>query len=160
MHGIASKTKPVSEAKGFLLGHFFRSTQRKMKSKTHLTEPQGKLENWLDAECAALEQSGLRRHLRTVMSAPTGTINLDGRDVVLLGSNNYLGLSLLLLKQRKLSVPGQVVPVSFRGITNSTPLWKPILRRQKEPKRRLFSVPAMLPIRALFQFLRVKAISS
>lgn len=64
-----------------------------MKSKTHLTEPQGKLENWLDAECATLEQSGLRRHLRTVMSAPTGTINLDGRDVVLLGSNNYLGLS-------------------------------------------------------------------
>ena len=27
------------------------------------------------------------------MSAPTGTINLDRRDVVLLGSNNYLGLS-------------------------------------------------------------------
>ena len=49
--------------------------------------------DWLDAECAALEQAGLRRHLRTVMSAPTGTINLDGRDVVLLGSNNYLGLS-------------------------------------------------------------------
>ena len=49
--------------------------------------------DWLDAECAALEQTGLRRHLRTVMSAPTGTINLDGRDVVLLGSNNYLGLS-------------------------------------------------------------------
>ena len=49
--------------------------------------------DWLDAECTALEQAGLRRHLRTVMSAPTGTINLDGRDVVLLGSNNYLGLS-------------------------------------------------------------------
>ncbi len=49
--------------------------------------------DWLDTECAALEQAGLRRHLRTVMSAPTGTINLDGRDVVLLGSNNYLGLS-------------------------------------------------------------------
>ena len=64
-----------------------------MKSKTHLTEPQGKLENWLDTEYAALEQTGLRRHLRTVMSAPTGTVNLDGRDVVLLGSNNYLGLS-------------------------------------------------------------------
>ncbi len=64
-----------------------------MKSKTHLTEPQGKLENWLDTERAVLEQTGLRRHLRTVMSAPTGTINLDGRDVVLLGSNNYLGLS-------------------------------------------------------------------
>ena len=49
--------------------------------------------DWLDTERAALEQTGLRRHLRTVMSAPTGTINLDGRDVVLLGSNNYLGLS-------------------------------------------------------------------
>ena len=49
--------------------------------------------DWLDAECADLEQTGLRRHLRTVMNAPTGTINLDGRDVVLLGSNNYLGLS-------------------------------------------------------------------
>ena len=64
-----------------------------MKSKTHLTEPQGKLENWLDTERAVLEQANLLRHLRTVMSAPTGTINLDGRDVVLLGSNNYLGLS-------------------------------------------------------------------
>lgn len=49
--------------------------------------------DWLDTECDALEQAGLRRHLRTVMSAPTGTIKLDGRDVVLLGSNNYLGLS-------------------------------------------------------------------
>ena len=49
--------------------------------------------DWLDAACSELEQTGLRRHLRTLMSAPTGTIKLDGRDVVLLGSNNYLGLS-------------------------------------------------------------------
>ena len=49
--------------------------------------------DWLDTEREALKQAGLRRHLRTVMSAPTGTINLDGRNVVLLGSNNYLGLS-------------------------------------------------------------------
>ncbi len=49
--------------------------------------------DWLDTEITALEHAGLRRHLRTVMGAPTGTINLDGRDVVLLGSNNYLGLS-------------------------------------------------------------------
>lgn len=49
--------------------------------------------DWLDSECAAIEQVGLRRRLRTVMSAPTGTISLDGHDVVLLGSNNYLGLS-------------------------------------------------------------------
>ena len=49
--------------------------------------------DWLDTEYGTIEQAGLRRHLRTVMSAPTGTIHLDGRDVVLLGSNNYLGLS-------------------------------------------------------------------
>lgn len=49
--------------------------------------------DWLDPEFAAIEQVGLSRRLRTVMSAPTGTINLDGHDVVLLGSNNYLGLS-------------------------------------------------------------------
>ncbi len=49
--------------------------------------------NWLDTEREALEQVGLLRQLRNVMSAPTGTINLDGRDVVLFGSNNYLGLS-------------------------------------------------------------------
>ncbi len=49
--------------------------------------------DWMDTEFTALEGAGLRRHLRTVMSAPIGTINLDGRDVVLLGSNNYLGLS-------------------------------------------------------------------
>ena len=49
--------------------------------------------DWMDTEFTALEHAGLRRHLRTVISAPTGTVNLDGRDVVLLGSNNYLGLS-------------------------------------------------------------------
>ena len=48
--------------------------------------------DWLETEFTALEHTGLRR-LRTVMSAPTGTTKLDGRDVVLLGSNNYLGLS-------------------------------------------------------------------
>ena len=49
--------------------------------------------DWLDTEFAAIEQVGLRRRLRTVTSAPTGTIKLDGREAVLLGSNNYLGLS-------------------------------------------------------------------
>ena len=48
---------------------------------------------WEQTEHTELKQAGLLRHLRTIMSAPTGTVNLDGRDVVLLGSNNYLGLS-------------------------------------------------------------------
>lgn len=49
--------------------------------------------DWVQTEYADIKDAGLLRHLRTVMSAPTGTINLNGSDVVLLGSNNYLGLS-------------------------------------------------------------------
>ncbi|MCZ6681257.1 MAG: 8-amino-7-oxononanoate synthase [Candidatus Poribacteria bacterium] len=48
---------------------------------------------WLKSELDQLNQAGLRRSLRTVMTAPTGRIVLDGREVILLGSNNYLGLS-------------------------------------------------------------------
>lgn len=50
-------------------------------------------DDWLQTEYTELKDAGLFRHLRTVMGAPSGTINLDGREVVLLGSNNYLGLS-------------------------------------------------------------------
>lgn len=49
--------------------------------------------DWLQTEHAELEEAGLARNLRTVLSAPTSTICLDGRNVVNLGSNNYLGLS-------------------------------------------------------------------
>ena len=50
-------------------------------------------DDWVKTEYAALKQAGLSRHLRTVMSAPTGRIILDGREVINLASNNYLGLS-------------------------------------------------------------------
>lgn len=50
-------------------------------------------DDWLQKEYTELKDAGLLRHLRTVMSAPSGTIRLDGHKVVLLGSNNYLGLS-------------------------------------------------------------------
>ena len=50
-------------------------------------------DDWLEAEYAALKQAGLSRHLRTVMRAPTSRIVLDGREVINLASNNYLGLS-------------------------------------------------------------------
>lgn len=50
-------------------------------------------DNWLKAELDHLNQAGLRRSLRSAMTAPTGRILLDGREVILLGSNNYLGLS-------------------------------------------------------------------
>ena len=50
-------------------------------------------EHWLTSELAQLNQAGLSRSLRSVMTAPTGRTLLDGREVILLGSNNYLGLS-------------------------------------------------------------------
>ena len=49
--------------------------------------------DWMQTEYAELEEAGLVRHLRTVMSPPTDVITLDGNYVVNLGSNNYLGLS-------------------------------------------------------------------
>ncbi len=48
---------------------------------------------WLKAKIDQLNQTGLQRSLRTVMSAPTGRIVLDGHEVISLGSNNYIGLS-------------------------------------------------------------------
>ena len=50
-------------------------------------------EHWLKSELAQLNQTGLSRSLRSVMTAPTGRTLLDGREIILLGSNNYLGLS-------------------------------------------------------------------
>ncbi len=49
--------------------------------------------DWIQTEYAELEEAGLARHLRTVMSPPQNTVTIDGRYVVMLGSNNYLGLS-------------------------------------------------------------------
>ncbi len=49
--------------------------------------------DWLQSEYEELEQEGLLRHLRAVMSPPIDVIILDGHYVVNLGSNNYLGLS-------------------------------------------------------------------
>lgn len=50
-------------------------------------------DNWIQAELDCLYKAGRRRFLRTVMTAPTGRVFLDGREVIALGSNNYLGLS-------------------------------------------------------------------
>ena len=48
---------------------------------------------WLEAHLDGLESAGQKRNLRTVMTAPNARIVLDGREVILLGSNNYLALS-------------------------------------------------------------------
>ena len=47
----------------------------------------------MKTELDQIKQAGLQRSLYSVMTAPTGRAVLDGREVILLGSNNYLGLS-------------------------------------------------------------------
>lgn len=44
-------------------------------------------------DLADLDKLGMRRSLRTIESAPTAHIRMDGRDLLLLSSNNYLGLA-------------------------------------------------------------------
>lgn len=48
---------------------------------------------WLENEKRELERAGHWRSLRSMMSAPTGRILLDGSEVISLASTNYLGLS-------------------------------------------------------------------
>jgi 8-amino-7-oxononanoate synthase len=51
------------------------------------------LENGLRAELERLEQDGLRRSLRVIESAHGGRVMYAGRSVIMLSSNNYLGLA-------------------------------------------------------------------
>jgi 8-amino-7-oxononanoate synthase len=53
----------------------------------------GILENGLRAELERLGQDGLRRSLRVIESAQAGRVMYDGRSVIMLSSNNYLGLA-------------------------------------------------------------------
>ena len=53
----------------------------------------GPLDNGLRAELERLEQSGLRRSLRVIESAQGGRVMYAGRSVIMLSSNNYLGLA-------------------------------------------------------------------
>jgi len=49
--------------------------------------------NWLSDELFSLKNKGLYRRLSTIGSAQTPRILKDGRELILLSSNNYLGLS-------------------------------------------------------------------
>ena len=51
------------------------------------------LDCWLEDERNELKQAGHWRSLRSMMSAPTGRVLLDGCEVISLASTNYLGLS-------------------------------------------------------------------
>ncbi|HEX2056113.1 MAG TPA: hypothetical protein VHF07_06450, partial [Nitrospiraceae bacterium] len=46
-----------------------------------------------DEQLQILDRRHLRRRLQTIASATGATIDIDGRRVILLASNNYLGLS-------------------------------------------------------------------
>ncbi len=72
--------------------------------------------DWLQTEYAELEEAGLLRHLRTVMSPPANTITLDGHYVVNLGSNNYLGLS---THPKVMSAAGSAAMVYGAGASGS-----------------------------------------
>src|SRR5207249_489775 len=48
---------------------------------------------WIAEELEALERDGLLREVRTVATAATPEVEIDGRSVVLACSNNYLGLA-------------------------------------------------------------------
>ncbi len=49
--------------------------------------------DWLLNELAEIKNKGLYRELRTIETAQTPRIKKDGRDYILLSSNNYLGLT-------------------------------------------------------------------
>ena len=51
------------------------------------------IDGWLEVERIELEQAGQWRSLRSMMSAPTGRVLVDGREVISLASTNYLDLS-------------------------------------------------------------------
>jgi 8-amino-7-oxononanoate synthase len=51
------------------------------------------LKTFLASKLAEIEHSGLYRRLRLVAGAQEGTVVLDGREILLLSSNNYLGLT-------------------------------------------------------------------
>jgi glycine C-acetyltransferase len=51
------------------------------------------LKDVLAARLAELEHSGLYRRLRLIEGAQEGTVALNGREVLMLSSNNYLGLA-------------------------------------------------------------------
>ncbi len=72
--------------------------------------------DWMQTEYAELEEAGLVRHLRTVMSPPTDVITLDGNYVVNLGSNNYLGLS---MHHRVISAAASAAMVYGAGASGS-----------------------------------------
>lgn len=49
--------------------------------------------DWLSNELAEIKSKGLYRELRTIETAQTPRIKKDGKDYILLSSNNYLGLA-------------------------------------------------------------------
>lgn len=63
------------------------------KHETSMDCDNRRLKTVLAAKLAEVEHRGLYRRLRSVSGAQDGVVMLDGREVLLLSSNNYLGLA-------------------------------------------------------------------
>ncbi|WP_233269458.1 8-amino-7-oxononanoate synthase [Alteribacillus sp. YIM 98480] len=48
---------------------------------------------WADQQINDLKKSGLYRHLRTSESGPASTVEIEGKEMLMVSSNNYLGLA-------------------------------------------------------------------
>lgn len=58
-----------------------------------MTSPRDDALDWIDQELANLAQSGLLRELSTHVGAQQAHLEIDGRELVNFGSNDYLGLA-------------------------------------------------------------------
>ena len=61
----------------------------------NMTDKAGRADKWafLDERLERLRANGLRRHIRDMASAPGPRVRCEGRELLLLASNDYLGLA-------------------------------------------------------------------
>ena len=108
-------------------------------------------------ELALLKEQGLYRQMRLVQGSQGSRVALDGREVLLLCSNNYLGLAdHPLLKEAAIRAVEKFGVSSgasrlVSGTMELHGLWKSVLPGLKEPGQRLSSTPDMPQTPGLFQ---------
>ncbi|SDH45431.1 8-amino-7-oxononanoate synthase [Alteribacillus bidgolensis] len=72
--------------------------------------------SWVDQQINDLKKRGLYRHLRTIESGPASTVEIEGKEMLIASSNNYLGLA---ADQRLIMEASKVVQQFGVGSTGS-----------------------------------------